>query len=143
MKPSSKFTYVLRALVDLALHEKSGPVTVATIARRQGIPGRYLEQLFNRLRRNGLVIAERGPRGGYRLGRPASEILVSTIFESVEPRRPSAAKEMAASDPGRRVWQQVEQAVATTLQATRLEELVAQARRSQPALVNHRFTFHI
>ena len=63
-KPPSRVAYALKALVDLAIHQNLGPVTVATIAKRQGIPLRYLEQLFNRLRRKGLVVAERGPRGG-------------------------------------------------------------------------------
>ena len=55
MKPSSRMDYALKALVDLALHQGTGPVTVASIAKRQTIPGRYLEQLFNRLRRTGIV----------------------------------------------------------------------------------------
>ena len=104
VNPSSRTTtYVLKALVDLALHAGSGPVTMKSIAKRQQIPLRYLEQLFNRLRREGLVAAERGPRGGYRLGRPAKEIPVSEIFESLD----DSAAPVPASDPASSVWKQV------------------------------------
>ena len=152
MKPSSRFDYALRALVDLALHQDASPVTVGSIARRQKIPPRYLEQLFNRLRRQGLVIAERGPRGGYRLSRPASEIAVHSIFQSLEqpvkhsPQRwdPSSKKDgFNQADPTTSLWRQIEVAVETTLQATTLENLVAQAREQLPLPIRHRFTFHI
>ncbi len=143
-----RFQYALRALVDLALHQATGPVTVKAIAQRQRIPTRYLEQLLHRLRRQGLVIAERGPRGGYRLGRPSSQMPVSQIFQGLEARSTSlpirSSKETSSSaDPSLGLWKQVEAAVNTTLQATTLEDLVAQARESSPALVSHRFPFHI
>ncbi len=139
MKPSNGIQYVLRALVDLALHQHRGPVPVATIAKRQGIPAQYLEQLFNRLRRQGIVTAERGPRGGYRLGRSPKEIPVSDIFACLE----NSKGAVSSSDPAASVWRQVEAAVQTTLEATTLEVLVAQAREKAPALFDHRFTFHI
>ena len=150
VRPSSRFDYVLRALVDLALHEAEGPVKLSAIAKRQMIPLRYLEQLFNRLRRQGFVVAERGPRGGYRLGQPASRIPVSAIFQSLElspdEKAPGTSKFREAvpgtQSPTRSIWRQVEKAVQTTLQATTLEALAAQAREQNPAL-NHRFTFHI
>ncbi|MBI3615133.1 MAG: Rrf2 family transcriptional regulator [Candidatus Omnitrophica bacterium] len=140
MKPSSGVRYALTALVDLTLHQQTGPVTVAAIAKRRGIPVRYLEQLFNRLRRRGIVAAERGPRGGYRLNRTPGEIPVSEIFhclESVDAVHPEQA------DPSLAVWKQVEAAVQTTLEATTLEALVAQARERVPSPINHPFTFHI
>ena len=145
MRPLSRFDYALKGLVDLALHQPMGPVTVKSIARRQQIPAQCLEQVFNRLRRHGLVAAERGPRGGYRLGRPAGEIPVSAVFESLEPKRPSSDHRAAGAgpDPTAAVWRQVETAVHTTLQATTLETLVAQAREKIPTDVTHPFTFHI
>lgn len=150
MRPSSRFDYVLRALVDLALHEAGGPVKLSAIAKRQMIPLRYLEQLFNRLRRQGFVIAERGPRGGYRLKRHPSEISISAVFQSFElssdEKVPGTSKFRetvpGTKSPTRSIWRQVEKAVQTTLQATTLEALAAQAREQNPAL-NHRFTFHI
>ena len=144
MRPSARFTYALQALVDLALHQGTGPVTVAVIARRQGIPVRSLEQLFNRLRRKGLVEAERGPRGGYRLNRPAGEIPVRAIFEVLEPDRVSSKRRAdGLGDPARAVWQQVEKAVQSTLEATTLEALAAQARDETGTPIQHRYTFHI
>ena len=139
IRPSSRFTYALKAMVDLAVHQGTGPVTTAAIAKRQGIPVRSLEQLFNRLRRGGLVVAARGPRGGYRLRRPAGEIPVREIFDALEPKQASAP----ASDPARAIWQQVEKAVRTTLDATSLEALAEKARESAPGPIDHRFTFHI
>ena len=144
MRPSSRFTYALRALVDLTLHQGVGPVTVAAIARRQQIPVHSLEQLFNRLRRKGLVAAERGPRGGYRLKRSADEIPVRAIFEMLEQYGTSSKRHTdGRGDPARAVWQQVEKAVQTTLDATTLGALAAQIRDQSGSPIQHRFTFHI
>ncbi len=149
MRPSSRFQYALKALVDLALHRASSPVTVAQIARRQRIPLRYLEQLLNRLRRKGLVVAERGPRGGYRLSRHPSQIPVSEIFQGVElkglspPPYQQADPKGTVPDPAESVWRQVESAVQSTLKATTLEQLAAQAQERVPSGFQHRYTFHI
>ena len=146
MKPTSRFTYALKALVDLAVRHGTGPVTVAAIAKRQGIPVHSLEQLFNRLRRKGLVEAERGPRGGYRLVSHPDEIQVRTVFEVLEGGKPVSRRANAApsaSDPARTVWQQVERAVQTTLEATTLGALAAQAREGAGGPFTHRYTFHI
>jgi Rrf2 family iron-sulfur cluster assembly transcriptional regulator len=126
----------------MAIHQPTGPVTVAQIARRQRIPLRYLEQLLNRLRRKGLVVAERGPRGGYRLIRHPAQISAREIFQGLESAAGSSRR-IGDSDPAESVWRQVEEAVQTTLEATTLEALVAQARQRLPASVNHRFTFYI
>ena len=145
IRPSSRFSYALKALVDLAAHQGTGPVTIAAIAKRQGIPARSLEQLFNRLRRGGLVEAERGPRGGYSLSRPAGRIRVRAIFEALEPQAltPKRRLSLSSDDPVRSVWKQVESAVKTTLDATTLEALAAQAREKTAAPMQHRYTFHI
>jgi Rrf2 family iron-sulfur cluster assembly transcriptional regulator len=71
-------------MLDLALHRDQGPVTLADISRRQGISLSYLEQLFSRLRRQGLVESTRGPGGGYRLGRSATEIAVADVIAAVD-----------------------------------------------------------
>jgi len=130
--------------VDLALHQGTGPVTVGSVAKRQGIPIRYLEQLLNRLRREGIVAAERGPRGGYRLSRSPSQIPISAVFHCLESERGLSPKGTvpARPDPTASLWKQVETAVQTTLQATTLENLVAQVRDNSQVL-NHRYTFHI
>jgi len=70
-------------MLDLALHGKDGPISLADISGRQDISLSYLEQLFAKLRRNELVHSVRGPGGGYRLNRPRSEIYVAEIIDAV------------------------------------------------------------
>jgi Rrf2 family protein len=72
------------AMADLAKYGGDETVPLPAIAERQGLPMTYLEQLFLRLRRAGLVVSERGRAGGYRLGRPASEIRVAEIMVAVD-----------------------------------------------------------
>ena len=83
MKLSTKGRYAVTAMMDLAIHEKFGPVTLADISVCQGISLSYLEQIFARLRRDGLINGTRGPRGGYRLARSADQITVADIITAV------------------------------------------------------------
>jgi Rrf2 family iron-sulfur cluster assembly transcriptional regulator len=84
MKLTTKGRYAVTALLDLALHDGEGPVCLSEIAERQDISLPYLEQLFTRLRRSGLVASTRGPGGGYNLGRPAAQIPVADIIRAVD-----------------------------------------------------------
>lgn len=84
MKLTTKGRYAVTAMLDLALHVGSGPITLADIAKRQDISLSYLEQLFARLRRNSLVASVRGPGGGYRLSRGADEISVAEVITAVD-----------------------------------------------------------
>ena len=88
MRLSTKGRYSVTAMMDLAIHDKAGPVTLADISQCQGISLSYLEQLFAKLRKGGLVKGVRGPGGGYRLARPASQIsigeIISVVDESVD-----------------------------------------------------------
>lgn len=84
MKLSTKGRYAVMALVDLARHGESKPVSLADIAERQEISLSYLEQLFARLRRGGLVKSVRGPGGGYLLARGAGGTRVADIILSVD-----------------------------------------------------------
>ncbi|HKK06480.1 MAG TPA: Fe-S cluster assembly transcription factor [Gammaproteobacteria bacterium] len=84
MRLSTKGRYAVTAMMDLALRAHQGPVTLADISSNQGISNSYLEQLFSRLRKNGLVTGVRGPRGGYRLARGAHEITVADIISAVD-----------------------------------------------------------
>ena len=84
MKLSTKGRYAVTAIMDLVLHEGDGPVALADISQSQQISLSYLEQLFARLRRAGLVSGVRGPGGGYRLARPAAEISVAAVIEAVD-----------------------------------------------------------
>ena len=84
MQLSTKGRYAVMAMTDLAGQESAGPVPLAVIAERQQISRPYLEQLFARLRRRGLVSSVRGPGGGYRLARPASELSVADVVIAVD-----------------------------------------------------------
>ncbi len=84
MRLTTKGRYAVTAMLDLALHATEGPVPLAEISQRQGISLSYLEQLFSRLRRQGLVDSARGPGGGYRLARAASEIAVVDVINAID-----------------------------------------------------------
>ena len=84
MRLSTKGRYAVTAMMDIALHEKLGPVTLADISQCQGISLSYLEQLFSKLRKHGLVKGVRGPGGGYRLAKHANQISVADIIQSVD-----------------------------------------------------------
>ncbi len=84
MRLTTKGRYAVTAMLDLAIHYKDGPITLADISQRQGISLSYLEQLFSRLRKNGLVISARGPGGGYRLSRDISDISVVEVITAVD-----------------------------------------------------------
>ncbi len=83
MRLTTKGRYAVTAMLDLALRYNQGAVTLAEIARRQGISLSYLEQLFARLRRNGLVDSVRGPGGGYNLARDPEKIDVADIIVAI------------------------------------------------------------
>ena len=77
MKLTSKGRYAVTAILDIALHAGTNPVCLADISERQNISLSYLEQLFAKLRRGGLVKSVRGPGGGYRLALPTDQISLS------------------------------------------------------------------
>jgi Rrf2 family iron-sulfur cluster assembly transcriptional regulator len=83
MKLTSKGRYAVTAMLDVSLHSQRGPVSLADISERQEISLSYLEQLFSRLRREKLVDSVRGPGGGYKLGRQASEISIGEVIRAV------------------------------------------------------------
>lgn len=83
MRLTTKGRYAVTAMLDLALHQDSGPTSLACISERQGISLSYLEQLFSKLRKNQLVLSIRGPGGGYQLNRQAQLINVAQIIDAV------------------------------------------------------------
>ncbi len=84
MRLTTKGRYAVTAMLDLAFHSQTKPVTLTEIAARQTISLSYLEQLFARLRRAGMVKGVRGPGGGYKLCRKASEINIAEIIAAVD-----------------------------------------------------------
>ena len=83
MRLTTRGRYAVTAMLDLALHGASKPISLADISQRQAISLSYLEQLFAKLRQNNLVASVRGPGGGYLLNRPGSEINVAEIIDAV------------------------------------------------------------
>lgn len=84
MKLTTKGRYAVTAMLDLALHNDSNPVSLAEISERQDISLSYLEQLFSKLRRAGLVVSMRGPGGGYQLSTEPSKIVIADIIAAVD-----------------------------------------------------------
>jgi len=84
MRLTTKGRYAVTAMLDLAIHFGQGPITLSDISQRQGISLSYLEQLFSRLRKHGLVDSARGPGGGYRLSRAASDISIVEVINAVD-----------------------------------------------------------
>lgn len=84
MRLTTKGRFAVTAMIDLGLRQSNGPVTLAAISQRQQISLSYLEQLFGKLRRHGLVESTRGPGGGYTLARNPAEITIAEIITSVD-----------------------------------------------------------
>lgn len=137
MRVSLQAQYAICGLFDLAYNEGGAPIQVRVIGQRQGIPARYLEQIFQRLRRAGLIEGKRGPGGGYRLARPAAEITLREVVEAVE----GAPAEWIAVVPGGVMaphrpdflWPSLAERLAAALAETTLEAICREAaRRSVP-----------
>lgn len=103
MRLSTKGRYAVMAMFDLALHEQESPVPLSEISTSQTISLSYLEQLFAKLRKSGLVIGVRGVGGGYRLGRPAGEITIAEILRAVD-EKVDVSREAGSNDPARALW---------------------------------------
>ena len=84
MNLTTKGRYAVTAMLDLALHYNEGPISLAAITNRQDISLSYLEQLFAKLRKTGLVVSSRGPGGGYRLNKEPHDITVAEIIDAVD-----------------------------------------------------------
>ena len=89
---TSKSRYAVVAMAELA-RSGEGPVPIAQIAERRGMPVQFLEQLFSTLRRDGLLQSQRGVRGGYRLARPADQITVLEVVQALDGRLGEEGKE--------------------------------------------------
>ncbi|SEP57779.1 transcriptional regulator, BadM/Rrf2 family [Thalassovita taeanensis] len=131
------------ALVDIALQPKGALVTLGDIARRQDISLPYLEQLFVKLRRAGLVESVRGPGGGYRLARNPSEIRVvevlSAVDESVDAMHKGAGASgglsgSKAQSVTNRLWQSLSAHVYVFLHQARLSDVIDNALAPCPAV---------
>ncbi|MGD2132169.1 MAG: Rrf2 family transcriptional regulator [Maricaulaceae bacterium] len=134
MKLSSKGRYAVMAMADLARAGADKPVTLADIASRQQISLSYLEQLFSRLRRRGVVTSVRGPGGGYQLARPAGSINIAEIIlavdEPVRAIRCTGLKAEGCMPGGERclthdLWEELGERIHEFLESVSLEDVVA------------------
>lgn len=149
MKLSTKGRYAMVALADLALQGSEGLTSLAEISKRQDISLPYLEQLFVKLRRAGLVDSVRGPGGGYRLARPASEIRVSDVLGAVDETvsalhtgagASGAMSGSRAQSMTNRLWEGLSAHVYVFLHQTRLSDVVQNDLTPCPAVPN---LFHV
>lgn len=84
MKLTTKSRYAVTAMLDIAYHNKGNPISLPEIADRQNISLSYLEQLFSRLKKSGLVESIKGPGGGYKLSKGADDIVISEVIQAVD-----------------------------------------------------------
>ena len=133
MRLSLQVHYAICGVFDLAYNGQGEAVQVRVIGDRQGIPGRYLEQIFQKLRVAALVEGKRGPGGGYRLTRPASEITLLHIVEAVEgplQKESRMADGERSSDSAHRpdfLWADLSRGFESVLSETSVESLCRRA----------------
>jgi Rrf2 family cysteine metabolism transcriptional repressor len=142
---STRGRYALRAMIDLCLYADEGPVLRRDIAERQEISAHYIEQLFVKLRRAGLIESVKGPGGGYTLAKSAEQIRAGDIIRTVE--GPIALVQCVApqqEDACHRVdscvthvlWKRLSDKVAEVLDSVTLKDLCDQACELEEALNN-------
>ncbi|TVS01703.1 MAG: Rrf2 family transcriptional regulator [Rhodobacteraceae bacterium] len=143
MKLSTKGRYAMIALVDLALAEPGALVSLTEISTRQNVSLAYLEQLFVKLRRAGLVESVRGPGGGYRLARTSDAIRISDVLEAVEETvsamhagagASGAVSGSKAQSLSNRLWEGLSAHVYVFLHQTRLSDVAGNALTPCPAV---------
>ncbi|PWG17458.1 Fe-S cluster assembly transcriptional regulator IscR [Salibaculum griseiflavum] len=143
MKLSTKGRYAMVALVDIALQPEDALTSLGELSKRQNISLPYLEQLFVKLRRAGLVESVRGPGGGYRLARPTAEIRVvdvlAAVDETVDAMHTGAGASGAISGSKaqsltNRLWEGMSAHVYVFLHQTRLSDVVGNSLAPCPAV---------
>jgi Rrf2 family protein len=140
MKISTKGRYALRLMLDLALNSKNGYITIKSIAERQAISDKYLEQIITVLNRAGFVKSTRGAQGGYKLAKPAEEYTVGMILRLIEGNLvPVACMEDEPNQCPRcdicvtlDVWKQLDEAISSVIDHITLADL---AKKQQAKLL--------
>ncbi len=132
MRLTTKGRYAVTAMLDLALHQDQGTINLSDISGRQGISLSYLEQLFSKLRRRGLVASARGPGGGYTLDKSVEKISVSDVInavdESVDATRCGGQKNCQGDDRclTHDLWEELSQQITSFLRGVTLSDLIEQ-----------------
>ncbi|MGF0033755.1 RrF2 family transcriptional regulator [Bariatricus sp. SGI.154] len=141
MKLSTKGRYGLRAMIDLARYSEEEPVSINSIAARQDISERYLEQLVALLRKAGLVNSIRGATGGYILAKKANEISVGDVLRALEGSLEPVKCAAYYSEDGcmaadgcvtKYVWQKINDSINDTVNHMMLDELVRESKSLNP-----------
>ena len=127
MRLSTKGRFAVTAMIDVALRESAGPVSLSDIAVRHKISLSYLEQMFSKLRHHGLVESTRGPGGGYALGHRGDGISLADIIGAVEGHSAPAAKD-PAQDLTQDLWDALNSKMTDYMQSISLRSLVLQQR---------------
>jgi Rrf2 family iron-sulfur cluster assembly transcriptional regulator len=142
MRLTTKGRFAVTAMVDLAMRQTRGPVTLAAISERQHISLSYLEQLFGKLRRAKLVSSVRGPGGGYNLARSAPEVTVAQIVCAVDESLDATqcgGKENCSTDEKRcmthDLWTRLNEKMHEYLSSVTLADLVAHQNGKQVAVL--------
>ncbi len=132
MRVSAKADYALRACVELAATEETGPIKGERIAQAQAIPLKFLENILGDLRMAGLVRSQRGAEGGYWLARPPAEITLAEVIRSVEGPlanvrgvRPESVEYTGSAEPMRDVWIAVRASLRSILEKVTLADVAA------------------
>ncbi|MEO8857767.1 MAG: Rrf2 family transcriptional regulator [Burkholderiaceae bacterium] len=134
MRLSTKGRFAVTAMIELALRANSGPVPLSSIAQRHQISLSYLEQMFSRLRQQGLVESTRGPGGGYALGHRADAISVADIIAAIDdhgedsPLGAARLRESMAQDMTQDLWDALNSRMLDYLQSISLRSLAAEQR---------------
>jgi Rrf2 family protein len=132
MKLSNKGRYAVRALFDIAFYNEGRPTQVKDIAERQNIPPRFLEQIFQDLKRSGIVGSKRGPQGGYSLARRAAEIRLGDVVRALEGpimlgERESSRRSEPASDSRREIFFVLSSLVEACFDAVTIADVCSKA----------------
>jgi len=153
MKISTQGRYGLRALVDLAEHETSeGAIPLREISKRQDISERYLEQLFAKLRKAGIVRSVRGAHGGYKLNHLPEEITVGSILKTLEGTlAPVECTDETSEDCDRKeycvtqeVWEEIRKSVEDVIESITLEDLKERSKELKELENNEKgYMYHI
>ncbi len=155
MRVTTTSRYGVRAIFDVAYHGGGQPTQIKDISRRQRISQRYLEQIFNKLLKAGLLKSRRGPRGGYVLARDPSEITVGDIISAAQgPIIPVKCLERTAQCPSKcetsdncvtvNIWKQTQDLLTKYYNSVTVGDLCAMARKQGiPREIDHKYMYFI
>jgi Rrf2 family cysteine metabolism transcriptional repressor len=131
MNISVKSEYALQAVFDLATQPPGEPIKIAEIAKRQKIPQKFLELILADLKQGGFLESRRGAEGGYRLAKPADQILVGEVLRHMEESKNKRTPDNPFSD----MWSRVDGAISAVVDHTTFAELVRDYNKSQSRYV--------